>query len=704
MRLSRRANMAAVQPQCLHFMYKLRQFEVDGGSMVLAHTCVPESSFVAWRVLQAVDQRGAPVQGTEPTRPPVDGVGTAERAGFSRHGERMSSQSRGQGVAGCLASFARQPPRVLVVDTAPPWWREACSSVCHALERFLTLTSSLQGPCRLPLLSLYATGTHTECLMPFTQVKGNLQRLRSCVEELRSVPREGCVGARDSLLQEAVQDGLLQFKQYLRHVTVGGPISSSSAEVTVLTSRPGGGVVRQLEAGLKDTDLVNLRRLVVVCIAQGNDPSAPPEPREPPQPAVLDPEGLSLISGLFSAPDSLISGLFSPPDSLISGLFSAPDSLISGLFSAPDSLISDSLISGLFSAPDSLISGLFSAPDSLISGLFSPPDSLISGLFSPPDSLISDSLISGLFSAPDSLISGLFSAPDSLISGLFSAPDSLISGLFSAPDSLISDSLMLGMEVELLQVENDAVALETIFKGWLHDISGDREHLHLLLPGPAPLASPVCLKCDIQERLLSPALLSCTPDLGANTETVRDPLTTPKGPPNQSAPPHRLTIIKALRSDGVCESVLYGLPLIIKPTNCWQLDWDEMEANNHLFHALCHALRSRDWFLLAGGERVGSRGGGALCWHAVLQPSASLSLLLKPVASAELLLPCTPALPSTEPQHRALSHIQGCLAQLEEDPVFNPLSLTSHLYPHLRSLQTHRPYPYRTQSLTLQQH
>ncbi|XP_064197972.1 meiosis 1 arrest protein [Anguilla rostrata] len=493
----------------------------------------------------------------------------------------MSFRNKPRGVAAaCSSSFSRQPPRVLVVDTAPPWWREVCHSVCEALDGFLTLASSLDGPCRLPLLSLYAVSSHTECLLPLAQVKGNVQRLRSCVEELRSAPREGCVGARDSLLQEAVQDSLLQFKQYLRHVTVRGPISSSSAEVTVLTSRPAGGVVRQLEAGLKDTDLVSLRRLVVVCIARDND--APSNSPETPLPAGLDPE----------------------------------------------------------------------------------------------------------------------------------------------------DSLVLGREVELLQVENDTVALETVFKGWLHDLGGDREHLHLLLPpslqgpgsaprhtpspapGHTPSASPahdassVCLKCDVQERLLSPALFACTPDLGPNTETVCDFHPPTKGPTNQSAPPHRLTIIKALRADGVCESVLYGLPLIIKPTNCWQLDWDEMEANHQLFHALCHTLRSQGWFLLARCASVSSRGagvggagavGGALCSYAVLQPSASLSLLLKPVAARELLLPCALSVPSADPPHSALTRIQSSLAQLEEDPVFNPLCLRTNLYPHLRSLQARSPYPCRTQ-------
>lgn len=51
-----------------------------------------------------------------------------------------------------------------------------------------------------------------------------------------------------------------------------------------------------------------------------------------------------------------------------------------------------------------------------------------------------------------------------------------------------------------------------------------------------------------------------------------------------------MCVFRTLRADGVCESVLYGLPLVLLPTTCWQLDWDEMEANNNFFHALCHTL------------------------------------------------------------------------------------------------------------------
>lgn len=43
------------------------------------------------------------------------------------------------------------------------------------------------------------------------------------------------------------------------------------AQVTVVTSQPGRGVVHQLETGLKDFDLVSLRRLLVVQILGAGD-------------------------------------------------------------------------------------------------------------------------------------------------------------------------------------------------------------------------------------------------------------------------------------------------------------------------------------------------------------------------------------------------------------------------------------------------
>ncbi|KAM3857806.1 meiosis 1 arrest protein-like [Diretmus argenteus] len=262
----------------------------------------------------------------------------------------------------------------------------------------------------------------------------------------------------------------------------------------------------------------------------------------------------------------------------------------------------------------------------------------------------------------------------------------------------VQECLMLGTEFDLQQVDNSVVAMEMVLKAWLHEQGGDREHLHLLLPGP------VCVKCDMQERLLSSALFPLTSNLGVKTESLRDFQPLPKASANHSPPPQRLKAIKTLRADGVCESVLYGLPLVIRPTTCWKLDWDEMETNHNLFHALCHTLKSRDLFLLVRLEPVQSPTavGSGLCVysHYVLQPSPSLSLLVKPVVSRELLLPCCLPVSNQNPPPDDITTIQSCLSQLEEDCVFNPLSLSGNLYQQLRSrgLLSRPQYPYRSQA------
>ncbi|XP_056156816.1 meiosis 1 arrest protein [Lampris incognitus] len=166
-------------------------------------------------------------------------------------------------------SFLWQPSRVLIVDVLPPWWLETGTVFCEALDNFLSLACSLEGPCRIPLLSVYAISRQQECLMPFVSLRGNLGRLRSCVEELRSMPGEGCIqrSARGrDLLRQAVLDSMQQFKHYTR-LTTGDSHASRSLEITVVTSQPDRGVLQQLGAGLKDTDLLSLRRLLVVQIS-----------------------------------------------------------------------------------------------------------------------------------------------------------------------------------------------------------------------------------------------------------------------------------------------------------------------------------------------------------------------------------------------------------------------------------------------------
>lgn len=141
---------------------------------------------------------------------------------------------------------------------------------------------------------------------------------------------------------------------------------------------------------------------------------------------------------------------------------------------------------------------------------------------------------------------------------------------------LPSDCLMLGTEVNLQKVDNSVFAMETVLKVWLQEQGGDREQLHLLLPSPVDNPIPgagctfnpgntmffivavqpimlevmifvfcaVCLKCDMQERMISPALIPFNPTLGLKTESVSGFLPVPNGTANQIQAPQRLRAIK----------------------------------------------------------------------------------------------------------------------------------------------------------------
>ncbi|XP_048365798.1 meiosis 1 arrest protein [Sphaerodactylus townsendi] len=452
----------------------------------------------------------------------------------------MNSGRRGEPPGKIPAAHSQQPLRILVVDICAPHWTHTCHQICKALENVLALAGSLAGPPRIPLLSIYVAQSQPECLLPFVPVRGGFAQLQRSLLELRALPTEGACQPRGEAVTQAVKDGLQQFKQLSgRSTTSASSLGSFSVEITVLTGQVGAEMVKQLEAGLRGSDLASLHQLQVVVIGRDSLP------------------GPSGAEGLSRAREEV-----------------------------------------------------------------------------------------------------------------------------SCSEN---STLHPGTAIDLQAVENDLVALETFFKAWLHDYSTDQEHLNLLLPACAAGASSACVKCDIQERLLSPSLLptACSSSL-ENPDDATSPFWRTAG---HSRAPHRLRIVRALKAEGLCASLLFGLPLIIRPTSCWQLNWDELEANQHSFQALCHCLQEREWALLARSEpwETGPGCGPSASSYQVLLPSNSASLLLQSVAVRELLLPCpAPPLPD-EPPQAALGQMESILEGLQVEPTYNPLSVTSHLYGVLRS-------------------
>ncbi|CAN0262775.1 unnamed protein product [Lampetra fluviatilis] len=245
--------------------------------------------------------------------------------------------------------------------------------------------------------------------------------------------------------------------------------------------------------------------------------------------------------------------------------------------------------------------------------------------------------------------------------------------------------------IDVQTLEGSTVVLEGFFRSWLHDCETDWEHLHLIFPsalsGGGMGQKRITLKCDIQETILNPPLLPGTTNFMLNIEgsaLKRIPPMTGKSSSAALVPIHHLKAVSTVSEEGVCESVLFGLPLILKPTNCWKLDWEELEANRRYFHALSHSLKVRGQQLLASCESDSSgplRMGPVRAYYLLL-PSGGLSLLIKSIAVAELLLPCNQPLLHETPEPGALLDIETALSGMEVLHTYNPLNVHSGLSRH----------------------
>lgn len=96
-----------------------------------------------------------------------------------------------------------------------------------------------------------------------------MARLHSCVEELRSIPGEGCIkgAARESkMLQQAVLDSLQQFKQFIRHTSTGNQAcNNTSVEVNVDGAVYGFKMFFQIIPKFTSFNFDVLKHIILVC-------------------------------------------------------------------------------------------------------------------------------------------------------------------------------------------------------------------------------------------------------------------------------------------------------------------------------------------------------------------------------------------------------------------------------------------------------
>ncbi|XP_041367802.1 meiosis 1 arrest protein-like isoform X2 [Gigantopelta aegis] len=274
--------------------------------------------------------------------------------------------------------------------------------------------------------------------------------------------------------------------------------------------------------------------------------------------------------------------------------------------------------------------------------------------------------------------------------------------------SVSVDEALDGLEPSPVSLESthtacsplDLLSLQNFFHSWLMDSGGDSEYLHIILPPATPDEDNVVIKCDMQERLVNPAQLPCSE---AFTLHPRSASCKTVFPSNSKAvgmvvPLHRIKISAMIPFSSLCESVIFGMPMVVTPTKCWKVDWDELEKNEQLFKALCHQLIKKGFVMLGQLEDLDvpkptPRRQRALTitppspqGYFVLLPAPNMSLLIKSVAVKELMLPCSTcsSVDMDEPSEENVHILQAIMNKIEVLDSFNPLLHSSGLFESLR--------------------
>ncbi|KXJ14015.1 Meiosis 1 arrest protein [Exaiptasia diaphana] len=240
--------------------------------------------------------------------------------------------------------------------------------------------------------------------------------------------------------------------------------------------------------------------------------------------------------------------------------------------------------------------------------------------------------------------------------------------------------------VDVITLQKDPISFQRFFKMWLLDCETDQEHIRIELPSPFPLGSQgaeakdadmLMIKCDIHERLINPAHLPFRSQFEINTEALSKTLLNKSCSSLISYPVHTMKVDKLLKREAICESV----PYIIRSTVCWKLDWEELERNQQYFHAFCNILQERD---LAALLKIACGQPRLPTGYYILMPSHGSTMLLKAVATNELLLPTD--FNQSEPTTETTELIAASLDLIQVNDCFNPVFVESGLYKSLANL------------------
>ncbi|XP_066929226.1 meiosis 1 arrest protein-like [Clytia hemisphaerica] len=140
------------------------------------------------------------------------------------------------------------------------------------------------------------------------------------------------------------------------------------------------------------------------------------------------------------------------------------------------------------------------------------------------------------------------------------------------------------------------------------------------------------LRCDLVDTIIDPTQIPNARNFSLETN-INFHLTCSKSRQKPIIAVFNLQPKNFVDIGGVCESVLYGIPRIMKPTSCWKMDWDELENNQSQFNALNAYMKDKSLALVLESKEI-----GPIHSNFLVLPSTNGTMLIKSIAVRDIML------------------------------------------------------------------
>ncbi|CAF0790643.1 unnamed protein product [Brachionus calyciflorus] len=187
--------------------------------------------------------------------------------------------------------------------------------------------------------------------------------------------------------------------------------------------------------------------------------------------------------------------------------------------------------------------------------------------------------------------------------------------------------------VDIINLKLEKMVIIEYFKNWLNEVT-EYEHLKLIFP------SKSVIKCDLYERVLDPeknfdSLNSLTIQIRNNKNKKID-----NEMIHKSIRTFKLEINKFVSLNGICESLIYGDPYILKPTSSYKTSFNESIQNSKNFKFFSDFLKEKKVAVLCNLEvsEEYNLTGNYLIIPITNFHSQNSALLMKSIASKTILL------------------------------------------------------------------